>query len=108
MRRRDAFFSTGQRTQQRILTPAWKRRRPCVTTMKLFSSYEGKRKTMSKMLHADPDRRCKPLDEWPADDRALWQAALIPGDLFADGGARAKHSEFSNRKAVYGYGRFLT
>src|SRR5262249_46664767 len=62
---------------------------------------------MSKALHRDPDRRCKPLQEWPDRDRPLWQAALIPGDLF-DSGARAKHSEFSNRNAVYGYGRWLT
>ena len=63
---------------------------------------------MTKILHRDADRRCKPLDEWPAADRALWQAALMPGDLFDDGGARAGHSEISNRNAVYGYGRWLT
>jgi hypothetical protein len=63
---------------------------------------------MSKALHRDPDRRCKPLQEWPDRDRALWQAALTPGDLFDDTGARAKHSEFSNRKVVSGYGRWLT
>ncbi|HEY1432888.1 MAG TPA: tyrosine-type recombinase/integrase, partial [Stellaceae bacterium] len=64
--------------------------------------------SMTKILHRDLDRRCKPLDEWPAADRALWQAALMPGDLFDDGGARARHSEISNRNAVYGYGRWLT
>jgi site-specific recombinase XerD len=63
---------------------------------------------MTKILHRDPDRRCKTLDEWPALDRALWQAALVPGDVLEDGGSRAKHSEFSNRNAVYGYGRWLT
>jgi hypothetical protein len=43
---------------------------------------------MTKILHRDPDRRCKKLDEWPAVDRDLWQAALIPGDLFEEGGSR--------------------
>jgi integrase/recombinase XerD len=62
---------------------------------------------MSKLLHRDPERRCKPIAEWPARDRALWEAALAPGDLFEDGGARTKHSEISNRNAVYGYGRWL-
>lgn len=63
---------------------------------------------MSKNLHRDPDRRCKTLEEWPATDRDLWQAALVPGDVLEDGGARANHSECSNRNAVYGYGRWLT
>jgi hypothetical protein len=63
---------------------------------------------MTKILHRDPDRRCKPLTEWPARDRDLWQAALVAGDLLEDGGARAKHSEYSNRNAIYGYGRWLT
>ena len=62
---------------------------------------------MSTMLHHDPDRRCKPLMEWPAADRKLWQAALMPGDLFDDGGSRAGRSEYSNRNAVDGYGRWL-
>jgi integrase/recombinase XerD len=38
----------------------------------------------------------------------LWEAALVPGDLFENGGARANHSEISNRNAVSGYGRWLT
>ena len=63
---------------------------------------------MTKILHRDPDRRCKPLEEWPTVDRELWRAALIPGDLFDDGGSRAGHSEYSNRNAVWGYGRWLT
>jgi integrase/recombinase XerD len=63
---------------------------------------------MTKILHRDPDRRCKPLAEWPARDRAFWQAALVPGDLVEDGGSRARYSEYSNRNAIYGYGRWLT
>jgi hypothetical protein len=63
---------------------------------------------MTKILHRDPDRRCKPLAEWPAIDRTLWQAALVPGDLLEDGGSRARRAEYSNRNAIYGYGRWLT
>jgi site-specific recombinase XerD len=63
---------------------------------------------MTKILHRDPERRCKPIEEWPARDRALWEAALEPGDLLEDGGSRARYAEYSNRNAVYGYGRWLT
>ena len=63
---------------------------------------------MTKILHGDPDRRCKPIAEWPAIDRTLWQAALAPAGLLEDGGSRARHAEYSNRNAVYGYGRWLT
>jgi integrase/recombinase XerD len=63
---------------------------------------------MTKILHRDPDRRCKTLEEWPAADRDLWQAALVPGDILEDGGSRAGHAEYSNRNAIYGYGRWLT
>jgi integrase/recombinase XerD len=63
---------------------------------------------MTKILHRDPDRRCKPLAEWPAPDLARWQAALVPGDLLEDGGSRARHAEYSNRNAISGYGRWLT
>jgi hypothetical protein len=63
---------------------------------------------MTKILHRDSDRCCKPLEEWPTADRDSWRAALIPGDLFVDGGSRARHSEYSNRNAVWGYDRWLT
>jgi integrase/recombinase XerD len=63
---------------------------------------------MTKILHRDPDRRCKGLGEWPEPDRVLWQAALVPGDLLDDGGSRAGRSEYSNRNAVNGYGRWLS
>ena len=63
---------------------------------------------MTKILHRDPDRRCKKLDELPAADRDLWQAALIPGDLFEEGGSRAIYSRDSNGKIVKGYGKWLS
>ena len=62
---------------------------------------------MTKILHRDPDRRCKGLEEWPEPDRLLWQAALVPGDLLEDGGSRARHGEYANRNAVDSYGRWL-
>jgi len=62
---------------------------------------------MTRLLHQDPDRRCKPLEEWPEVDRRLWQAALVPGDLLEEGGSRAKYTENTNRGIVYGYGRWL-
>jgi hypothetical protein len=33
---------------------------------------------------------------------------LVPGDLLEDGGSRARRAEYSNRNAIYGYGRWLT
>jgi hypothetical protein len=56
----------------------------------------------------DDARLSKKLDEWPEPDQAFWRGALLPGDLFEDGGARAGYSELSNRAVVSGYGRWLT
>jgi integrase len=57
-----------------------------------------------------PERACLKLQDWPEDDRRLWQAACEPGDLLAvdEGGARANRAIMSNRKAEKGYGRWLT
>ena len=63
---------------------------------------------MTTILHQDPDRRCKPLEEWPEVDQAWWQAALTPGDLLQERGSRAGHSEHTNRGLVINYGRWLT
>jgi integrase/recombinase XerD len=62
---------------------------------------------MTLHLHQDPDRRCRPLQEWPEVDRRLWQAALVPGDLLEEGGSRARYAENTNCGIVYGYGRWL-
>src|SRR5947209_5061574 len=56
----------------------------------------------------DPERRCKPPSEWPADHRQLWEAALAPGDLLDEGGCRADHRDISNRAVEHGYGRWRT
>src|SRR5215469_2027248 len=55
-----------------------------------------------------PDRRAKPVDEWPALDRCLWLAALSPGDLLDDGGALSRYSQPTVGKVAAGYGRWLT
>jgi site-specific recombinase XerD len=62
---------------------------------------------MTSILHQDPERRCKPLEEWPEQDRALWLAALVPGDLLEEGGSRARCKATTNGGIVYGYGRWL-
>lgn len=62
---------------------------------------------MTCILHRDPDRRCKPLQEWPEVDRLLWLAELVPGDLFEEGGTRANFADETNRGVVYSYGRWL-
>jgi hypothetical protein len=62
---------------------------------------------MMRRLHQDPDRRCRPLGEWPHIDRHLWLTGLVPGDLFEERGARAKFTENTNRGVVEGYGRWL-
>ena len=57
-----------------------------------------------------PERACLKLQDWPEEDRRLWQAACKPGDLLdaEPSGARANHAIASNRKAQKGYGRWLT
>ncbi len=56
-----------------------------------------------------PERTCLSLEKWPAQDRALWQAALAPPDPFAEhGGERDQHRPRSNHKVEQNYGRWLT
>ena len=62
---------------------------------------------MTKILGRDPARRCKRLHEWPAQDRALWEAALQPGDIIEAGGERARFAHHTNRQLAVGYGRWL-
>lgn len=57
-----------------------------------------------------PERACMPVASWPVEDQRLWRAACASVDLLSleNDGARASHSEASNRKAEKGYGRWLT
>jgi integrase/recombinase XerD len=52
-------------------------------------------------------RRALPLPEWPRVDRELWDAALRPGSLLEDCGARVGFATSSNQKVVKGYGTWL-
>ena len=52
--------------------------------------------------------RCLPLDEWPALDRAAWNAALQPGDVLDPGGVAIVWAITSQQLIVNGYGRWLT
>jgi hypothetical protein len=63
---------------------------------------------MSTSFKFDPNRRCKKVADWPAPDRDLWMAALLPGDILDDGGPRARHSTSSNHNIAKGYGRYLS
>jgi hypothetical protein len=63
---------------------------------------------MTNIVHRDPERQCKKLEDWPEPDRRLWNAALRPGNLLEDGGPRFGYSHLSNLAVVTGYGRWLT
>jgi integrase/recombinase XerD len=62
---------------------------------------------MATSLKFDPTRCCKKIADWPAPDRDLWMAALLPGDILDDSGARARHSASSNHIIARGWGRYL-
>lgn len=66
---------------------------------------------MSGRLHPfeDPRRRCLRLEDWPAADRAAWQAAMAPGDIL-EGTIGPGHHWSSDTREKYqkGYGRWLT
>jgi integrase/recombinase XerD len=62
---------------------------------------------MTRGCKYDPERRCKPVSEWPAADRQAWEDALTPSDLLDEGGSRANHRDISNRAVAHGYGRWL-
>jgi integrase len=52
-------------------------------------------------------RRGLPVADWPQPDRALWHAALTPGDILEEGGSRARYSPVSNRNFANWYGLWL-
>ena len=77
-------------------TAAWKRLPPSATSTQPFSSC-AKASAADDSAHLDPDRRSMPLSEWPRADRELWQAALVPGDLLEEGGARTRYAAAPTR-----------
>jgi integrase/recombinase XerD len=56
-----------------------------------------------------PERACLSLQQWPSEDRKLWQGACAPTDpLDEHSGVRAQYSAVANRNVEKGYGRWLT
>jgi integrase/recombinase XerD len=65
---------------------------------------------MTRGIKADGDvaRLCLPVDDWPAQDRALWQRSLVKSaTLFGEDGARAHLRPATNHAVAKGYGRWL-
>jgi integrase/recombinase XerD len=56
----------------------------------------------------DPRRRCKPVDEWPEEDRAAWEEALRSADPFEDPGRAAQWKPKTRTTIRKSYGRYLT
>jgi integrase/recombinase XerD len=56
----------------------------------------------------DPRRRCKPVVEWPPEDRAAWEEALRSADPFEDPGRAAQWKPKSRTTIRKSYGRYLT
>ena len=53
-------------------------------------------------------RKHLPIDEWPAEDRAAWEAAFVAGDIFDDDGGPGAHlSPGSRRTITTSYRRWL-
>lgn len=55
----------------------------------------------------DRSRRTLPLDEWPAIDLALWQAAITPVGLFEDGGHAVHWRARTRATNIQHYGRYI-
>ena len=59
-------------------------------------------------LARDPARRSMPIEEWPAEDRAAWEAAFRPGDPFEPGGLAAHWRPRTRALVAQSYGHWLT
>ncbi len=56
-----------------------------------------------------PERRCMPVDAWPAEDRARWNLSHTPTSILEDVGGEIAHlAPISRTKTAKGWGRFLT
>ena len=56
----------------------------------------------------DPERRSRPVEEWPQRHRDAWDRARQPGDRLRPGGPASRWAPRSLAKTAHGYGRFLT
>jgi integrase len=56
-----------------------------------------------------PERRCMPIELWPAEDRARWELSITPTSILEDVGGELEHlADMSRSKTAKGWGRFLT
>src|SRR4051794_2018631 len=55
----------------------------------------------------EPQRRCLPIAEWPAADRAGWRAATARGNLLLDDGPGAGLKAVTLVRHRKSYGRWL-
>lgn len=56
-----------------------------------------------------PERRCMPVEAWPAEDRTRWELSHTPTSILEDvGGEMAHLAPISRAKTAKGWGRFLT
>jgi integrase/recombinase XerD len=55
-----------------------------------------------------PQRRCMPLEEWPARDREAWAGAVRGGGLLDERGLAAHWRQLSKNSVISAYGRYLT
>ena len=66
---------------------------------------DGARKPDPK---SDPRRRCMKLENWPAQNRAAWEAAIAEGGLLEGGGPAAGWRATTRNTVQDAYGRWLT
>ena len=56
-----------------------------------------------------PERRCMPIELWPADDRWRWELSCTSTSILEDVGGEMEHlAPISQSKTAKGWGRFLT
>ena len=56
-----------------------------------------------------PERRCMPIELWPADDRWRWKLSCTPTSILEDVGGEMEYlAPLSQSKTAKGWGRFLT
>ncbi len=62
---------------------------------------------MTRSIHGDERRRCRPVSEWPAADRAAWEQATRKGGLLLDDGPATGLKPLTLRRHAKSYGRWL-
>lgn len=65
------------------------------------------RAQLPKSQARSPRRLCLRIEDWPPVDRAAWEAALVPGDIFDPGGVGAAWAPNTRRGVASAYGCWL-